>query len=334
MAISHRSNPRASLRIEQLFGIPVLMSGLGGLIISTKEENLINQHHKLTISGLQRLHPKTPSTVIYFLAGSLPGTALLHLKQLSLFGMICRLRNSTLYKHAVNIFHSRTISQHSWFHQIREYCLMYKLPHPSVLITSPLPKAQFKKLIKSHVMDYWEQTLRTEAGPLTSLTFFKPSFMSLNRIHPIWSTAGSSPSKVIMATIQARMVSEYLCRHWSKNVHGVCLLSVSCKSTIEDLPHILLDCPALQPTRDKMVSFTMDFCRKNPHLCQLILQYLSPYHPLFCQFLLDCSVVPETILLTQIHGSETLNHLFHVTRTWCYTLHRERLKLLGRWNAV
>ena len=154
----------------------------------------------------------------------------------------------------------------------------------------------------------------------------------------VWKTAGSSPSKVVKATMKSLMVSgryrtEYLCRHWSKNTLGSCLLSSSCKSTTEDLTHILLDCPSLQPTRDKLVSFTMDFCNQNPHIGQLILCYMSPSHPMFCQFLLDCSVIPETISLTQIHGPETLNYLFHVTRTWCYALHRERLKLLGRWNV-
>ena len=134
--------------------------------------------------------------------------------------------------------------------------------------------------------------------------------------------------------VSGRYRTEYLCRHWSKNMHGFCLLSPSCKSTIEDLPHILLNCPALQPTRNRMISFTMDFCMKNPPVGQLVLQFLSPYHPLFCQFLLDCSVIPEAIAMTQLLGPETLDFLFHITRTWCYALHRERLKLLGRWNII
>ena len=265
MSRNHRCNPQASLRIEQLYGIPVLLSGIGSLVLSHKEENLIDQHHKEILTGLQRLHPRTPRSVIYFLAGSLPGIALIHLKQLSLFGMICRLPNSILHKHAINIFSSQTISPHSWFHQIRDHCLAYGLPHPLKLLTSPLKKDRFKKMIKSRVIDYWEKTLRAEAEPLLSLTYLKPSFMSLTKTHPLWSTAGCSPSKVAMATIQARMVSgryrtEYLCRHWSSNKTGVCLLSEQCKTSIEDLPHILCLCPALQHTREKLVSYTLSYC--------------------------------------------------------------------------
>ena len=71
-------------------------------------------------------------------------------------------------------------------------------------------------------MDYWEQVLRLKAASLTSLAYFKPNFMSLVKPHPLWTTAGSSPSKMSMATVQARMVSgryrsELLCSNWSKN---------------------------------------------------------------------------------------------------------------------
>ena len=171
--------------------------------------------------------------------------------------MIWRLPDNILYKHAHNLFSSRTISKHSWFYQIREYCILYGLPHPLNLLSSPLPKLGFKKLVKKKVIDYWEQILRAEASPLPSLIYFKPFFMSLTKIHPIWLTAGCSPSKVSMAVIQASMLSgryrtEYLCRHWSKNKEGVCLLSPHCSSTTEDLPHILAFCPALTRIKRKV----------------------------------------------------------------------------------
>ena len=50
------------------------------------------------------------------------------------------------------------------------------------------------------------------------------------------------------------------------------------------------------------------------------------------QFLLDCSIIPAIILLRQSHGVEILSELFYLTRTWCYSLHRERLRQLGRWK--
>ena len=55
-------------------------------------------------------------------------------------------------------------------------------------------------------------------------------------------------------------------------------------------------------------------------------------HPSFVQFILDCSTLPKVIEATQTLGPDVLFHLFHISRTWCYTLHRERLKAFGRWR--
>ena len=310
------------------------MSGLATLVLSKEEVLIIEQE---TLRNLQRLHACTPRPVTYFLAGSLPGTALLHLRQLTLFGMICRLPEGILNKHARNILSSVTPSSKSWFFQIRDLCLLYRLPHPLNLLSSPTPKETFKKMIKSHVIDHWEQTLRSEASPLTSLEFFKPSFMSLSKPHPIWSTPGSSPAKIAMASTQARMLSgryrtEKLCSNWTKHSTGVCQLSESCSSTAEDIRHILAFCGALQPTREKLMRFSFDYCKSFPPIRKLVHQFCHSTNPQFCQFLLDCSVLPPVILEAQLHGSEVLHHLFHITRTWCYTLHKERMKILGRWN--
>ena len=54
----------------------------------------------------------------------------------------------------------------------------------------------------------------------------------------------------------------------------------------------------------------------------------------FLSILLDCSIIPEVIASAQNEGSNVLNMLFRLTRTWVYSLHKERMKLLGRWNLT
>ena len=103
MARGHRGNPAASLHADSVFGVPVLMSGLAALILNKSEISMINHHHKEVIRNLQRLSPKTPRVVVYFLAGSLPGEALLHIRQLTLFGMISRLPQSLLHAIALTL---------------------------------------------------------------------------------------------------------------------------------------------------------------------------------------------------------------------------------------
>ena len=174
---------------------------------------------------------------------------------------------------------------------------------------------------------------------ITVLTYFKPNFMSLSSPHPACTTAGSSTSRVSMASIQVRMLSgryrsESLCRHWSSNKGGFCLISPACAEVMEDVPHILAFCPGLAPTRGKLVRFTSDYCSHFPPISDIVSTLCIPTNPNFIQFLLDCSVLPQVILATQVYGSDILTHLFHVTRTWVYTLHKSRLKLLGRWNFI
>ena len=125
MARSHRGNPAASLRVQQVYANPVLFSGIASLVMDEQELNIVNQHHKECLRNLQRLLPLTPQSVIYFLSGSLPGKAILHTRMLSIFRMITRLHDNIINTHARNIFNFATSSSKSWFHQIRDLCLLY-----------------------------------------------------------------------------------------------------------------------------------------------------------------------------------------------------------------
>ena len=111
-ARGHRANPAATLRVEKVFCVSVLLSGLASLILSTKEEKLLDQHYKVHLQRLLKLHQATPAPVIYFLAGCLPFVAQLHLRIFSLFDQLCRLREgqNILATHAVTVFASASSS--------------------------------------------------------------------------------------------------------------------------------------------------------------------------------------------------------------------------------
>ena len=340
MARGHHGNPAASIAVDKLYGQPVLFSGLASLVLSKSEADLIDQHQKTKVENLLRLPEGTPRAVTSFLSGSLPGKAQLHLRQFSLFGMVTRLPGNILHQHAWNSLVTSKVSHQSWFTLIRELCLCYDLPHPLTFLENPLSKASFKALVKKKITSYWEIKLRSEAAVLPSLEYFNPLFMSLTKPHPLLLTAASSPYEVIKATVQAKMLSgryrtERLCRHWSLNAKGVCLISTCVASEVsEDLEHILSKCPALEKTRSSLANFTNQACSKLPQEVSSILQHFcQPSHPLFIQFILDCSQFPVVISGVQNHGEDVLAKIFHVTRTWCYSLHRERLKLLRRWKT-
>ena len=163
--------------------------------------------------------------------------------------------------------------------------------------------------------------------------------MSLCKPHQLFLTASDSTYEVIKATIQAKMLSgryrtEKLCRFWSQNRKGICLFECCRDLEIpEDLHHILSVCPALEEIRGKLHRFTNSKCSTLPsEVTKIVIGHTRPCDPLFVHFLLDCSQFPEVIRCVQKYGPKILATTFHITRTWCYSLHRERLKMLNRWK--
>jgi hypothetical protein len=258
VARHHRGNPSAAFKLERLYASPVLLSGLAALVLNTKEEGVIQNHHKLTLSRLQKLQSSTPACVIYFLAGSLPATALLHLKQLGLLGMLARLGADSILQQLGRqalMFTGRGCGK-SWFIQLRTITQQYGLPDPLLTLQSPPTKQTWKNLCKSKVLSWWESRLRGEASLLTSLTYFNPSFMSLTTPHPLWSLAESpfevSKANTVASMLSGRYVTDYRARHWTQsNPQGLCLLCLiqGHPATQGTLEHLLLKCPALSQAR-------------------------------------------------------------------------------------
>ena len=335
IARHHRGNPAASLRVEKLFGVPVFLSGTASLVLKQSELNMLDIHYKKKLESLQKLHQRTPDCVVLFLAGSLPARALLHLRQLSMFSMITRLPSNILNKTARYILTTARDSSKSWFIQIRDICRQYQLPHPLTMLYYPPSKDSAKSLFKSKVVDYWQEKLRQDASKLPSLVYFKPQFMSLLRPHPLWSTCGSNSYEICKSIVQGRMLSsryrtDKFVRHFT-DCDGSCQL---CQTNVPgSIEHLLLSCSSLTTTRDKL----MDNMIRNSDMCETSKSLVNSAfltEATSVQILLDCSTMPDVIAATQAEGTYILEELFRFSRSWCYSIHKTRLKLLGRWNNI
>ena len=341
----HRSNPAASIQLERLYGCPVLLSGLASLVLSNKEMSAVLRHHRVTLCRLQKLAKTTPDCVVYFLAGSLPSTALIHIRQLGLLGMLARLgENSILHQIGRKVLLS-TVKSRSWFLQVRTISQQYDLPDPLLILQSPPAKETWKKLTKAKVTSWWEERLRGEASLLSSLTYFRPAYMSLNSPHPLWTMA-ESPFEVKKASIVAdmlsgRYVTDYRARHWSSsNPNGYCQLCLVTGhiAVLGTLEHLLLKCPALADTRRKSVSHWSNYLVDKPSLLPIVKHHtLTPGHEgtkLQMELLLDPSTCPMVISSSQSLGKGTLSHLLYMTRTWCHSHHLKRRRMLKLYNII
>ena len=331
----HRANPAASLRIETVFAVPVLLSGLAALVLTAKEEKILGQHHKVHLQRLLRLHQSTPEAVVFFLAGCLPIQAQLHLRMFAMFGQLCRLRDgdNILARHALHVLSSG--SSKSWFWRIRTLCLQYGLPHPISWLSSRPTKLQVKKAAKAGVLEYWLGTLRTKASSLSSLKYLRFEYLGLTRCHPIFTSCGSSPYEVEKATSQARLISgryrvEALSGHWTPgNRDGLCTLpecwgtGASHRGTVEAM---LLSCPSLSSYRDDLMESCWTFLSRFPNLTSLVKICFEIDQ---VQFWLDCSTMAPVISARQSDSEWVLYPLFKVTRNFCHVLHSARLSLLS-----
>ena len=338
LARRNNANPAASLRVQNVHALPVLLSGLGSIQLSNPDTNTLEKHYKNTLRCLMKLPDKCPDSVIYFLAGSLPFLAHIHKKQLNLFGMITRLPENILCKLANKFLLTEPDNSKSWFVGIRHLCSLYNLPTPLQLLSKPLSKESFKSQVTKKVLDHWQVTLRREAIPKTSLIFFSPSLMSLSVPHPMWTTCSSNPFETNKALVQAALLSgryktDYLSRHWNfSNPDGFCMLCPG-KFLFGTIQHFLIHCEALSEKRSTIIDHWSSYAEEDIQLHQLLKQLLESPSALLVQFLLDPSVVPQVVALLQ-HNLVKLETLFYLSRTWCYGLHRRRMQLLGLFNRL
>ena len=334
LARGHCGNPAASLRAHQVYCMPRFLSGITTLVLTNSETKLIDQHVKNKLQNIQKLMTKTPDCVVAFLGGHLPGSAILHMRQLSIFGMICHLPGSLLHQVAEHLLITAKTTSGSWFVQIRDLCLKYTLPPQLTLLRCPPSKASLKIMVKSGVIGFWESKLRAEAKPLPSLQYFKPDYMSLVKPHPIWTSCGSNPFEVNKAVIQARMLSgryitDQLARHWTSNSAGFCTLPNCSMNTYGSLEHLLLVCPALEVARKRMKKLCKEKSEENHIIKNIVNSALNNSAEILMQFLLDCTVMPAVITLKQSYGNQHVDELLRLSRNWCYTMHRDRMTQLG-----
>ena len=313
------------------------MSGLGSLFLSQKEVSIVDQQYKRTLQNILRLSVSSPACLVYFVAGSLPGAAIIHLRQLTLFCLVCRLKGDPLHQHAVHTLLTSSPTTQSWFIQVRNLLLQYHLPHPLYLLQDPPSKETFKRLVKSRVIDFWEKKFRAEAALLSSLRYFHTTFLSLVTPHRLFKSAGPNMYEVSKAKVQLLFLSrQYPCgervRHWAlDNKEGFCSYPPCTEMKVLESPeHILLTCQAYHSTRLNLIDAALRTCTSQTHA--LFLRHLFSNMANMMLFLLDPSSIPEVISCAQTYGENIYNDIFYIGRTWCYSLHRERSKRLGRWN--
>ena len=131
--------------------------------------------------------------------------------------------------------------------------------------------------------------------------------------------------------LSGRYRTDRLARHWtSDNPNGLCRLP-GCSGQVGDLVHILLHCPALAHSREKMITLWSAYMVSRPSLLPVIKQYSITEPNLFPQLLLDPSCLP-LVISTSRNNPDTLHDCLYLGRTWCYSAHISRLRIIQQFG--
>ena len=84
------------------------------------------------------------------------------------------------------------------------------------------------------------------------------------------------------------------------------------------LAHQLLDCPALQPARDRAMRLCNELLAYSPHLQPLVHHHLQGSPEEAIALLLDPSSVPLVIAAAQAHGQGVYLQTHYLSRVFCH----------------
>ena len=123
-----------------------------------------------------------------------------------------------------------------------------------------------------------------------------------------------------------------LCRHWSRNKSGFCI-APSCSETPGTLEHLLVSCPALSPTRERLYQMWLERSVMFPTLHAIIRALLKSPAPIIIQFILEPLAFKLILSDFKTLGDQFAHQLAYMTRTFAFYIHREHQKLLKLYNT-
>ena len=95
--------------------------------------------------------------------------------------------------------------------------------------------------------------------------------------------------KCAKTTVVSRMLSgryrtENLTRHWGSSNHEGFCLAITCTDEVEDLEHILVECPALETVRNRMIAMWLERSDSYPSLHQMLKMGVASPPDIITQF--------------------------------------------------
>ena len=259
--------------------------------ITNTQLQLLSKFHIDNLRRFQSLPTRTATCAVYLLIGVLPIEAELHKRQLSLLYNLLVSTNETIVELnnrqiAVNLDNSL-----SFYSRVQKILDTYQLPSLQKLQTDIPTKEQWKILVKRAVNEFLTDKLSTEAVDKSTLCYLNIEPLKIGQTHPLWSSLESTVSDVRKGITRCRMITGTYMLQSIKSKFSKSSVKSTCNCcglNEEDLPHMLLECPALIDQRKVLY----------PELKSLVIDIVGirQWNEIFTnrnqlvQLILDCTV--------------------------------------------
>ena len=245
-------SPFISLKIIKTYILPKLLAGLDGAIISEKDVIKLEMYHRKLLRIIQGLPENTASCAVYLMAGTIPLRGLLHMRIMSLFGNISRLKTDTpLYRLALRQSSLASSRPNSWFTQLHLLGRTYRIDTHGAL-AQPWEKEPWKAHCKALITSHWHKTLLQDYHERKTLKHIELSpTPELRHPHPMWFAARMDPYLAPATAVRAKaMVGRLSLSYAPWKQDTICPL---CETEPETMTHFIARCPSLNLIRTPLL---------------------------------------------------------------------------------
>jgi hypothetical protein len=162
--------------------IPRLLYGLETLNLKKKDMATLSSFHIGTLKRLQSLPIRTANSAVYLLLGTLPISAELHKRQLSLLHQIAMCENVSIREIAWRQYNVGRPA--SFFIKIVGILDLYELPPFTEVMNGHFKKIVWKLgIVKRSINTYWNTKLQLDCQSKSSLSLLSTTSLEMGKTH-------------------------------------------------------------------------------------------------------------------------------------------------------
>ena len=165
----------------------------------------LSSFHIGTLKRLQSLPIRTANSAVYLLLGTLPISAELHKRQLSLLHQIAMSENVSIREIAWRQYNVGRPAR--FFIRIVGILDLYEMPPFTEVMNGHFKKIEWKGIVKRSINTYWNTKLQLDCQSKSSLSLLSTTSLEMGKTHIVWDSINNSVRDVRQAITKARMLT-------------------------------------------------------------------------------------------------------------------------------